>query len=139
MGSSIARILIHGLILAVADIGGVVAGFVLFYRIPVNERIPFQLATALVFVVAAFLIWKLLVDCYFPRIALAKRGELVWVWLASPVLLAVVFVPVHYVTSGYVTKLANIALGCGLALPANAAALSLATAHRGSECPRVEP
>lgn len=127
------RVLANGLVLTLANIGGVVLGFVLFYRIPVAERIPFQLATAFAFTVLAFLAWRYLIARHAVCLSLRHGdgyglpNEFVLAFLAAPLLVVVVFVPVHYVISGYVTSFANLVCAWGFQLPANALALLIAS------------
>lgn len=131
------RILAHGLVLTLANLGGVVLGFVVFYRILVHERIPLQLGTAAGFTVLAFLVWRYLVGRLAPHFWLVGRDEFAWAYVVAPIWTAVVFVPVHYVLTGYVTSPANILMVCAFQFPANALALLAAGALARRRCAPV--
>ena len=132
------RILAHGLVLTLANLGGVVLGFVMFYRILVHERIPLQLGVAVGFTVLAFLAWSYLAGRLAPHLRLAGRDEFAWVYVVAPIWTVVVFVPVHYVFTGYITSPANIVMVCAFQLPTNALALWVAAAQRGRDRLGVE-
>lgn len=113
------RIVLQGLVLAILNLCGVIVGFLLLYRIPVVTRIPLQAGFAVVFTIVVSALWTLLAS----RLAVHESSEMAWSVLASMTWSVVLFVPLHYVMSGYLTSFRNIMIMWFFQLIVNSLAL----------------
>ncbi len=119
------RIALHSFVLAVADLAGIAGGALAAFRIlGTPNQIWFQLPIAVILSVGCFWAWM-------PSFRLLRLGrlrpvgakELGACFAASLLWAPLVFVPLHYLTQGYLTSIGNLV---GLAiyqLPVNAVAL----------------
>lgn len=113
--------------MAVVNFGAVLVGFA-FYKI---SRTAYQLAVqvpvAVLISVAAFALWYFTL-VRIARGALALRGSAAYVWtyVLAFAWLPAFFVPLHYVTQGYLTSFANIYCTWAFQAPTNVAALAAA-------------
>jgi len=120
-------VLLHGLALAAVNVGAVLVGFA-FYKI---SRTAYQLAVqvpvAVMISVAGFATWYFIAG-RVARGASALRGPaayfgtyaLAFAWFPAA------FVPLHYVTQGYLTSFANIYYTWLFQAPTNVLALAVA-------------
>jgi hypothetical protein len=118
---------LHGLALAVIDIGSILAGFAVYRVLHADDQLLVQVPVALASAVVAFAAWLAGV-----RRALPEALQLGWPWAAlgawgaalalGPALL----VPLHYATQGYLSSMGNIVGLWLFQVPANAAALVVA-------------
>lgn len=105
------RIGLHSLVLTLTDIVAILFGFWMYklvlIQLPVNQ-IAVQAPVALVFCVLAFAVWSWLVRRLVNRLALRDRDEYLWTYIAALLWSPAIFVPLHYVTQGYLTDIGNI-------------------------------
>jgi hypothetical protein len=130
-------ILFHGLALTVVNVGAVLVGFAFYKMSGMPYQLAVQLPAAVLLSVVGFGLW------YVPaarfageRLRLHGRAAYVGTCVASFVWLPVLFVPLHYVTQGYLTSFANIYYTWLFQAPTNALALAAAYAA-GRVVPRV--
>ena len=105
----ILRMGIHGSALALANIASILAGFGVYYLLrPVNQ-IAVQAPVAAILSLVAFAVWSLVFwQPRFSRIALQGRAEWAGMYFAAFLWSALIFIPLHYSTQGYLTSLGNI-------------------------------
>lgn len=120
------RIGLHSLILAIADIAGIVGGALLAFGIfGVPNQVQLQLPIAVALSVASFWAWF-----FSLRMLRRRRLQLVGIkelgaCFATSILWApLVFVPLHYFTQGYLTSIGNLVALAVYQLPVNEIALS---------------
>jgi hypothetical protein len=122
------RIGLHGLVLVLADFAGILGGFVAFKALHFAsfEQILIQLPVAAALSVLLFGLWSLLLRAFGGKqLLLPDLKELLWVFVASILLAAAVFVPLHYLTQGYLTAVANLVLLALYQVPVNLIALCI--------------
>jgi len=123
------RILLHGLLLFLANSAATYAGFIVFRLMKPANQIAIQVPIAAVLSVLLFVMWSLLVRVLpFRRLILRTPFEFAWVFLAALLWNPLVFVPLHYLTQGYFTSPGNIMASMIFQFPVNLAALALAWA-----------
>lgn len=133
----IIRIGLHGLVLVVADLAGIAGGALAAARIlGVPNQIWLQVPFAVVLSVGCFWVWALALRMLrWTSLQLAASTD-VWLCLVVSLVWApLVFLPLHYLTQGYVTSVGNLV---GLALyqmPVNTLALWCC---RGVQTPSVD-
>ncbi len=93
-------------------------------QFPVNQ-ILVQVPAALFFCLLAFIVWSWLVKLFLDRLVLRQRSEYLLVYVGALLWGVVIFVPLHYVTQGYLTSLANVLGLWAFQIPANLAVLAL--------------
>ena len=126
---------IHSLVLAAADLAGIALGAVAASRIlGVTNQVWLQLPLAVALTLVLFLAWTWLL----PAVGLGslmslrpsdRRGCLGLSLLWAPL----VFVPLHYVTQGYLTRPGNLVALALYQLPVNALALFWAARLQASK------
>ncbi|HIJ64603.1 MAG TPA: hypothetical protein HPP77_01525 [Candidatus Hydrogenedentes bacterium] len=123
------RILLHGVVLLLANFTGIFAGFMAYNLMKPANQISVQVPVAAALSVLLFVTWSIFVQA-FPSKKLVLQGpsEFAWVFLAALVWNPVIFVPVHYVTQGYLTAPGNIVASMAFQLPVNAITLALTCA-----------
>ena len=121
------RVVAHSFVLMAANCVGLIVGFMVYAALrPVNQ-IVVQLPIAVLFSVLVFLAWVLLLrNLPFPQLCLQRNPELAWTFVVSLLWLPAVFVPVHYVTQGYLTSAGNIISGLMFQIPVNTIACLVA-------------
>ncbi len=120
------RILVHAAILALVNLGAIVAGFALYVVLGRRDQIAVQVPAAVLLSIGLFTAWLALARRFAPRalgIAGARDG---WrVYLLAPAVAVAAFVPLHYLTQGYVTSAGNVVALCGFMLIVNGVAVPL--------------
>jgi hypothetical protein len=121
-----ARITLQGLVLTLTGIFSILFGFIVYSLVdaitPVNQRLV-QATIAAVCCILIFVVWSMLVKRFFERLSLCSKDEIVWTYIAALVWTPIIFVPLHYTFSGYVTRFNNIFWTWVFQLPVNALAL----------------
>jgi hypothetical protein len=129
------RPVMHGLALAAINVGASLVGFAAYKILGVGHQLLVQIAVAVLVTVVAFALWYCLtLRVASGRIALGSRGAYVWTYALAFAWFPVIFVPLHYVTQGYLTSFANIYNMWLFQAPTNGLALvAAALAARGFE------
>lgn len=105
----ILRILLHSFVLAIANVGSIIAGFGIYQILKPANQIAVQAPSAVVFSVIAFLLWSFLFrSLSITHLSLQERNEIAWMFVFALVWAPIIFVPLHYVTQGYLTAFGNI-------------------------------
>ncbi len=118
------RILLHSLVLAIVNIGSIIVGFYIYAVLRPANQLAVQVPFAMIFSIIAFLLWSVLVRRLpIEHLPLQGRNEFGWTFLFALVWSPVIFVPLHFITQGYLTSFGNI-LGAWLfQIPTNLLAI----------------
>jgi hypothetical protein len=120
------RPVIHGGALATINLGASLVGFAAYKTLGVGHQLLVQIAVAVPASVAAFALWYHLAHRVTSgRVALGDLGTYVGSYALAFAWFAVIFVPLHYVTQGYLTTFANIYNMWLFQTPTNVTALAL--------------
>jgi hypothetical protein len=108
-GMKTARILLHGFLLAVVTVGSILVGYAVYRASGLRDQVATQVLVAgavcaFSFALAAWIVHRLSSG----RLALASLRELGITYGSAFLWSAIVFVPIHYVTQGYVTGMGNV-------------------------------
>jgi hypothetical protein len=117
------RIGLHGLMLALADLAGILGGFMVFKTLDFEQMLT-QPPVAATISILLFVVWSFLLRALGgQRLLLLDLKELLWVFLASLAVALAVFVPLHFFTQGYLTNIMNVVFLVLFQLPVNLIAL----------------
>ena len=122
------RIGLHSLMLVLADFAGILGGFVAFKALnfAAFEQIMIQMPVAAALSVLLFALWSFLLRAFGgQQLLLSDLKDLFFVFAASIFLAAVVFVPLHFLTQGYLTTTGNLVALALYQAPVNLIALCL--------------
>jgi hypothetical protein len=123
---SLIRIGLHGLILTLADLAGILGGFVACKAFDFEhlDQIMVQLPVAVALSILLFVLWSLLLRIFgAKKLLLADLKELLFVFVASVAMVLAVFVPLHFFTQGYHSAIDNLVLLAFYQMPVNLIAL----------------
>ncbi len=119
------RIMMNGLTLLLANLVGILAGFILFKLFGKDQR-AIQIPIASTISVLIFIFWC----CFLKKVSIRKvfptSVYLIWIFIAALIWNPVIFFPLHYFTQGYLSSWGNILAFMFFQIPTNAAALILA-------------
>ncbi len=100
---------LHGLVLTIINITGVLVGFGAYHLLKPANQIAIQVPVAATVCIIGFVSWNAFSQRLpFKGLAKPRGGELLWVYLAALLWNPVLFVPLHYLTQGYLTSFGNI-------------------------------
>lgn len=120
------RRVVHSAALGFANLAAILAGFAAYRLLGAADQIAVQVPVAAVSTVAIFAAWLGVSTRVAPGalgVAGAKDG--VWIYGLAPAWAAAAFVPVHFVTQGYLTSFGNVAALWTFQLAVNAAAVPI--------------
>jgi hypothetical protein len=136
------RVIVHSLVLVLADLGGIALGAVAAFKIlGTPNQIWLQLPIAAVLTLVLVCFWLLTLRLFRWRAMRLGSGKEKIVCFAVSLLWGpLVFVPLHYFTQGYLTSFGNLVAFAIYQLPMNVFALGVASLLRspGSAEPRVQ-
>ena len=119
--------ILHGFALGVITIVAVAVGFAVYNLVGLRDQIAVQVLTAGFVCVVAFAVWGFAVHrLSHGRLSLADLKELGVAYAAALLWTPLLFVPVHYVTQGYLTSFGNILATWLFQVPFNLLALMVA-------------
>ena len=121
-------VFIHSIKLAFINLAGIFAGFAVYHLSGVQNQIVVQVPVAVLFTGVGFLTWLWMTRRTRISWARADARRHVLVFAIALAWAAVVFVPLHYFTQGYVTAWSNITAMWAFQMPANL--IALFAAHR---------
>jgi hypothetical protein len=117
------RVGLHSLMLLLADFAGVLAGF-LAYKTLDFPQMTIQLPVAVAVSLLLFLLGSVLVPVFGGKpLRLSDLKELLLVFVFSIALALAVFVPLHFLTQGYLTASGNLVMLAFYQIPVNLIAL----------------
>ena len=121
------RVALHGLALGLATILSIMAGYAVYRASGLSEQVVIQVLAAGIVCTFSFALWgKVVHVASSGRLTLKSLPELGVSYLLGFVWSAVVFVPFHYMTQGYVTTWDNILAMWLFQVPFNLLALMVA-------------
>ncbi len=114
------RILLHGSALLASNLAGIVIGFFAFALMGAKNQIAVQLPVAVLVSIGLYLSWILVLRLPpFRAIRLHGGRECFHAGVASLLIGPLVFVPVHYLTQGYLTAVGNLLAFAAFQIPVN--------------------
>lgn len=104
------RILTNGFILVLADIIGITIGALAAWSLTGSaHQVWLQLPVAVIVTVSIFMIWRIIVrKVTSGKFLIIDPTELSQCLIVSIVIMPLLFVPIHYITQGYLTSLGNL-------------------------------
>lgn len=111
---------LHGFILAVVNMIGIVFGFGVYHFLMRYNQMLMQAPVAAVFSIIVFTTWIVVLK-YKNVTRLLPEGKLEFllVFLFSMAWLPIIFIPLHYVTQGYITSFGNVYVNWLFQIPVN--------------------
>ncbi len=120
----IAQVALHSFVLTNTTIASIVIGFIAYHVVGAHNQIATQVPVAVVLSIGLFVAWILCVGrLSHGRFVPHGSMEFAGVFIASLLWNPVVWVPLHYITQGYVTSTGNILVLLCFQAPVNAIAL----------------
>ncbi|HOD01623.1 MAG TPA: hypothetical protein PKH50_02810 [bacterium] len=101
--------LINGLVLSLINIISIILGFIIYQISKSRTQISIQIISACFFSVVLFLLWQFISQKLFRKITIEKKSDYWKTYSASILFSPVIFIPLHYLTEGYLTSWQNIA------------------------------
>lgn len=121
------RLIVHGLVLALANLVGLYLGMIALGAFGRGDQLTTQLPVAIVASVLGFGLWVWIVNrATSARLRYRGREDGGWTYVIALPLAAIIFVPLHFVTQGYLTSLSNILALWMFQLGTNAIAVGVA-------------
>ena len=121
------RIILHGLVLLVANMVGIIVGFVVYHVHSTGDQIGTQVPIGVLLSILLYLAWVLLLRTLpFAKLTLQNTREHVLVGACSLLWNPIIFIPLHYFTQGYLTGVGNIIALALFQAPVNTIAISVA-------------
>ena len=104
------KILINSFLLLVVNMIGIIVGFMIYKLFRTSDQISIQLPVAIVISILLFLFWNFLLHYIntLQKISLCKISDFVWTVIISLLFGPLIFIPIHYLTQGYLTSSGNI-------------------------------
>ena len=107
-----------GLLLYLANGAGVVAGFFAFKFVGSNQ-LSVQIPVAVVVSVALYALLCFGLKALSPKTFSCQPMNLLWIFAAALIWNPVIFIPLHYITQGYLTQPVNILAMTLFQIPTN--------------------
>ncbi len=119
--------ILHGFALAVITLVAMAAGFAVYRLVGLRNQIAVQVLTAGIVCVVAFAVWGFVIHrLSHGRLSLADLKELGVAYAAALLWTPVLFIPVHFMTQGYLTSFGNLLATWLFQVPFNLLALMVA-------------
>jgi membrane protease YdiL (CAAX protease family) len=114
------KVILHSFILAIVNVASIVFGFGVYHYFIQYNQLAIQVPIAVVFSVIIFTSWIVILK-YKNITKLFPQGwlEFLLILIFSFAWLPVIFVPLHYITQGYLTSFGNIYMMWLFQIPAN--------------------
>lgn len=105
----LSRLVLQAVVLALFNLIGVWSGFMVYAIVRGSDQIAVQLPIAFVVSIVTFLVWIAVSTERFPRrFRVHSAGEWRWIFALAMFWSAAIFVPVHYLTQGYLTSFSDV-------------------------------
>lgn len=105
------RIILNSIVLALINLLGILVAFgvykIVLTMYPINQQL-LQAPLAILLSAAFFVLWGFVIKRHLPKMIWQMRSEMIWIYLGAMIWGAALFVPLHYVSQGYMTSLVNI-------------------------------
>jgi hypothetical protein len=115
---------LHGLVLYLTNMTGMIAGFIAFKLIGGDQLIT-QVTTSAVISIILFMLYFHVLRKISPKTHPYTAARFVWILIAAICWHPVIFIPLHYLTQGYLTGPGNIVAVMLFQVPINAIALGV--------------
>jgi hypothetical protein len=103
------RTILHGAVLALGNLFGIWLGFVAHALASGASQLRVQVPVAIVISLIFFVLWVRLVEAFAPeRIRFRGARDAIWTYVLALAWGPAIFVPLHYVTQGYLTAFGNV-------------------------------
>jgi hypothetical protein len=123
----ILRVGLHSVVLAVGCLVSILVGFGLYNLLRNNwavDQLVIQAPAAVLVLILGFSVWYMLINrSPLPGIRLGGVGELVAVYILSLCITPLIFLPLHYLTQGYISSMDNLLSILYFQVPTNIIAL----------------
>ncbi len=117
---------VHSAILALANLASMLIGFAAYRLTGATNQLAVQVPVAACATVALFAVWMSLAGRFAPRaLGVGGAADGWWIYGLATAWAPVFFVPVHFVTQGYLTSFGNVAALWAFQLPVNVAAVPI--------------
>jgi hypothetical protein len=114
------RILLHGSALLASNMAGIVIGFFGYALMGAKNQVATQLPIAVLVSIGLYLSWLFVLRLRpFQSIRLNGYREYIYSGVASLLVGPIVFVPVHFLTQGYLTATGNLLALAAFQIPVN--------------------
>lgn len=122
----------HAAVLAGINLFSILLGFALFQLLPGSNQIAVQVPIAIAASAGFFVLWNLLLRLRCPeRLQMHGWSDGRRILAFSLIWAALLFVPLHHLTRGYLTSSGNLIALWGFQLVANPAAIGVSLVVRG--------
>ncbi len=114
------KIILHSFILSVINIVSIIFGFGIYHYFMEYNQLVIQIPIAVVFSLIVFTAWIVILR-YENILKLFPQGwlEFLLILLFSFAWLPLIFIPLHYITQGYLTSFGNIYMTWIFQIPTN--------------------
>lgn len=120
-------ILLHGAVLSLINLVSILTAYALYKMIQPPNQIIFQVPVAMALTLVGYMLWYLMIRNRYPQLMyLCRSWELALVYGGSLVIGALLFIPLHYLTQGYLTAFTNILALWAFQAPVNLLTLRFA-------------
>ena len=122
----ILKISLHSFVMVIINFTAILTGFLVFKFLRSSDQIYIQIPVALLLSILLFISWNWLIKILsLKRLFLKESQEFFLTFFASLLWSPLIFVPVHYLITGYLTSIGNIVAVLFLQIFINSIALSL--------------
>lgn len=122
----ILRISLHSFVMVIINFTAIVTGFFVFKFLKFSDQISIQIPVAGLLSILLFISWNWLIkNLSLKRLSLKESQEFYLTFFASLLWSPLIFVPAHYLITGYLTSVGNIVAVLFLQIFINSIALSL--------------
>ncbi len=111
---------LHSFVLAIVNFASVIAGFGIYHLFRPINQISLQAPVAALICIFIFVIWSVFIQNILSKgLSLKGISEFLGVYVASLLWAPALFVPIHYLSQGYLTSYDNLLAGWLFQLPVN--------------------
>ncbi len=119
-------IILHSIILALVNLISIVFGFGIYHFFRQHDQLAFQAPIAAAFSLIVFITWIVVIKSkMISRLFPEDWLQFLIIFILSFVWAPVIFVPIHFLTQGYLTSFGNIFWTWVFQIPTNIAVLLL--------------
>lgn len=118
-------VIINGLVLALINIISILVGFYVYYLTKSQTQIAIQIIVACFSSVVFFLLWEFISQGHFPKTSIITKSDYWKTFLLSLIFTPFIFIPLHYITQGYLTSWQNITSIWMFQIPTNFLVLNI--------------
>ncbi len=114
------RVILHSFILSLINLISIVFGFGVYHFFMSYNQLAIQIPVGAVFSIIVFTTWVVILKYKgVSRLLPESRIEIFLIFLLSLAWLPIIFVPLHFITQGYLTSFGNIYINWIFQVPVN--------------------